>query len=107
MYDDGRFTKHCRFRYFALNTEMRWRALQTGIIYVHQNPKDARLSIDELRDMVGHNGDNLTSRVLHYASNLRGTRQYWMQQKRRRLIAMVNNLGAPTIFFTHGAADFH
>ena len=38
MYDDGRFAKHCRFRYFALNTEMRWRALQTGRIYVHQNP---------------------------------------------------------------------
>lgn len=24
MYKDGRFAKHCRFRYFALNTEMRW-----------------------------------------------------------------------------------
>ena len=29
--------------------------------------------------MVGHDGDNLSSRVLHYASSLRGTRQYWMQ----------------------------
>ena len=56
--------------------------------------------------MVGHDGDNLTSRVLHYASSLQGTRQYWMQQ-RRRLIAMVDNLGMPTIFFTHSAADFH
>lgn len=27
MYDDGRFATHPRFRYFALNTEMRWRAL--------------------------------------------------------------------------------
>jgi len=30
MYKDGRFARHPRFRYFALNTEMRWRALQAG-----------------------------------------------------------------------------
>ena len=23
LYDDGRFARHCRFRYFALNAEMR------------------------------------------------------------------------------------
>ena len=41
MYDDNRFTKHPRFRFFALNTEMRWRALQTGRVYVKQHPGDA------------------------------------------------------------------
>ena len=46
MYGDGRFTKHCRLRYFALNTEMRWRAIQTGRIYVRQNPSDYHLSVD-------------------------------------------------------------
>ena len=85
---------------------MRWHALQTGRIYVHQNPEDAQLSVDGLRDMVGRNGENLSNRVLHYASSLQGTRQYWIQQ-RRRLIAMVDNLGTPTIFSTHSAADFH
>ena len=34
MYKDGRFARHPRFRYFALNTEMRWGALQAGNIYV-------------------------------------------------------------------------
>ena len=38
-------------RYFALNTEMRHRALQTGRIYVRQNPHDGHLTVDELRDM--------------------------------------------------------
>ncbi len=52
MYEDKRFATHPRFRYFALNTEMRWRALQTGRVYVHQHPNDARLSVDELRDIV-------------------------------------------------------
>ena len=104
MYDDGRFARHPRFRYFALNTEMRWRALQAGRIYVRQHPLDARLSVEELRDMVGREGESFSNRVLHYAASLRGTRQYWFKQ-RSRLIAMVDTLGLPTIFFTHSAAD--
>ena len=104
LYQDGRFAKHPRFRYFALNTEMRWRALQTGRIYVRQNPHDAQLSVEELRDMVGREGEAFSNRVLHYASSLRGTRQFWFKQ-RARLIAMVDTLGLPTVFFTHSAAD--
>ena len=104
LYNDGRFAKHCRFRYFALNTEMRWRALQTGRVYVRQNPEDAHLSIEDLRDMIGRQGENFANRVLHYASSLRGTKQYWFQQ-RSRLISMVDTLGMPTVFFTHSAAD--
>ncbi len=57
-----------------------------------------------LRDMVGRGGEAFSSRGLHYASSLRGTRQYWFQQ-RSRLIAMVDMLGLPTVFFTHSAAD--
>ncbi len=30
MYEDSRLARHLRFCYFALNTEMRWHALQTG-----------------------------------------------------------------------------
>jgi len=106
MYQDGRFARHPRFRYFALNTEMRWRALQTGRIYVHQHPQDARLTVEELRDMVGREGEIFSSRVLHYATSLRGTRQYWFKQ-RSQLIAMIDTLGLPTVFITHSAADLH
>ena len=84
---------------------MRWRALQTGRIYIRQNPDDDHLSIEELRDMVGREGENFSNRILHFAASLRGTRQYWLKQ-RSRLVAMVDNLGMPTIFFTHSAADF-
>ena len=73
----GNFLKHPRFRYFALNTEMRWRALQAGRVYVQQHPNDDRLTVDDLRDMVGREGEAFSNRVLHYASSLRGTRQYW------------------------------
>jgi hypothetical protein len=103
-YEDGRFARHPRFRYFTLNTEMRWRALQAGRIYVRQHPHDAQLSVEELRGMVRHEGETFSNRVLHYATSLRGTRQYWFKQ-RSRLIAMVDTLGLPTVFFTHSAAD--
>ena len=63
MYDDNRFAKHPRFRFFALNTEMRWRALQTSRVYVKQHPGDAQLSLDELRDMVGREGQTFSNRV--------------------------------------------
>ena len=104
QYDDGRFARHPRFRFFALNTEMRHRALQTGRVYVRQHPGDGQLSLDELRDMVGRQGEAFSSRVLHYASSLRGTKQYW-QRQRSRLLSMVDTLGLPTVFFTHSAAD--
>ena len=42
-----------------------------------QHPGDAQLSLDELRDMVGRQRETFSSRVLHYASSLRGTKQYW------------------------------
>ena len=104
MYEDGRFAKHPRFRFFALNTEMRWRALQVCRIYIRQHPGDAQLTVDELRDMVGREGEVFSNRVLHYATSLRGTKQYWYRQ-RSRLVSMINTLGLPTIFFTHSAAD--
>ena len=62
----GRFAKHPRFRFFAFNTEMRLRALQTGRIYVRQHPSDAQLFLDELQDMVGREGEAFSNRVLHY-----------------------------------------
>ena len=104
MYEDKRFATHPRFRYFALNTEMHHRALQTGRVYVHQHPEDARLTVDELRDMVGREGEAFSNRVLHYAASLRGTRHYLFKQ-RSRLISMVETIGLPTVFFTHSAAD--
>ena len=91
---------------FALNTEMRWCALQAGRIYIQQHPGDAQLTVDELRDMAGRQGEAFSNIVLHCAASLQGTRQYWFRQ-RGQLISMVDTLGLPTIFFTHSAADLH
>ena len=96
MYHDQRFAKHSRFRYvhlyscsvsvlhfifcryFALNTEMRHRALQTGRLYVRQNLHDGHFTFDELRDMVWAS-DAFSGRVLHFGASLPGTRQFWLK----------------------------
>ena len=103
-YDDGKFARHPHFRYFALNTEMQWRALQAGCVYIKQHPKDAHISLDELKSMVECGGEQFSKKVMHYASNLRGTKQHWFKQ-RIRLIAMIDIVGLPTVFFNHSAAD--
>ena len=83
---------------------MRHHALQTGRVYSRQHPGDGRLSLDELQDRVGRQGLAFSSRVLHYASSLCGTKQYW-QRQRSRLLSVVDTLGLPTILFTHSAAN--
>ena len=100
QYDDGCLARHPPFHFFTLNTEMRHRAFQTGRVYT-QHPGDGQLSLDELRDMVGRQREAFSSRVLHYASSLRGTKQYWQGQQ-SRLLSMVDTLGLP---FTHSTAD--
>ena len=52
MYADGRFARHRHFRYFALNTEMCWLALQAGWICVHQHPHNAQLFFFDCVNMV-------------------------------------------------------
>ena len=47
-YRDGRFARHVRWRYFALNSQMRWRALQEGKVYVKQNLTAQQCTVEDL-----------------------------------------------------------
>ena len=49
--------------------------------YICQNPHDERLTVDELREMIGDQGVAFSNRVLHFATSLRGTRAYWFKQR--------------------------
>ena len=100
-YEDGQFAKHPRFC-----SEHR------DEVAYPPNRKDirqsahkgcARLTLDELRDMISTEGECSANRVLHFDSSLRGTSLYWFKQ-RSRLISMVDTSGLPTVFFTHSAA---
>ncbi|MCL7028421.1 hypothetical protein MKW94_024005 [Papaver nudicaule] len=103
-YHDGRFARDSRFRYFAWNSLTRWRALTLGSIYVKKFPSDGELSIQSIRDMISSDDRQLLSRISYYAKQIRGTRAYWYTRL-KDLIAMVKQLGPPTIFFTLSAAD--
>ena len=50
----------------------------------------SRWPVEELRDLVGREDEAFSNHVLHYASSLQGTRQYWFKQ-RSRLIAMLDS----------------
>ncbi|KAI3935332.1 hypothetical protein MKW98_027152 [Papaver atlanticum] len=103
-FHDGRLARDSRFRYFALNSLTRWRALSLGSIYVKNHPSDGELSIEAIRDMVSSGDSRLLSRISYCAKQIRGTRAYWYTRL-KELIAMVKQLGPPTIFFTLSAAD--
>ena len=51
---------------------MCWQALQAGQTYVQQHLLDAQLSVDELQNMVGYEGEVSSNQVLHYVSGLHG-----------------------------------
>ena len=67
VYEDGRFAKHPRFRFFALNTD----ALACT---------ENRLNLRSLRSCHWMNFETwLVAKGKHYASTLRATRQYWFK----------------------------
>ena len=68
-YKDRRFAHHTRWRYFALNSQMRWRALQEGKVYVKQRLNDKQFTVKEVQDMVNVDTHMIKSfdLVKHYA----------------------------------------
>jgi hypothetical protein len=80
---------------------MLYRLAVSTFVSIHMMPSSQSMSS---RKMVSCEGVAFSNRVLHYATSLRGTRQYWLKQ-RSQLTAMVETLGLPTVFFIHSAAD--
>ncbi|CAB4043659.1 Hypothetical predicted protein, partial [Paramuricea clavata] len=102
-----RFANHPRFSYWAFNMIHRKRILQQSGIFIKQNPGEAHLTIDELREMAASdNSTLLMSKVSRYIGNIAGTNAYW-NKVRKELKAMITNVGAPTLFFTFSSADMH
>ena len=95
------------FSYWAFNMIQRKRILQQSGIFLKQNPGEAHLTIDELREMATSNNANLfMSKVSRYVGNIAGTNAYW-NRVREELKAIITSVGAPTVFFTFSSADMH
>ena len=102
-----RFASHPRFSYWAFNMIQRKRILQQSGIFLKQNPGEAHLTIDELREMAASNTANVfMSKVSRYVGNIAGTNAYW-NRVREELKAIITSVGAPTVFFTFSSADMH
>ena len=102
-----RFANHPRFCYWAFNMIQRKRILQQSGIFLKQNPGEAHLTIDELREMAATNNTNaFISKVSRYVGNIAGTNAYWYRV-REELKAIITSVGAPTLFFTFSSADMH
>ena len=101
-----RFASHPRFAYWAYNILYR-RILGRGNFFLKQNPSEANLTIDDLKEMLQtHTYDTLVSKLMHYAKNISGTNAYWNRAK-DDLKAIITQVGPPTIFWTLSCADFH
>jgi hypothetical protein len=102
-----RFETHPRFSYWALNMIQRKRALQQNSIFLKQNPGEAHITIDELRNMTSNNNStNFMSKLSRYVANISGSNAYW-HKIREDLKAIISYKEAPTIFFTFSSADMH
>ena len=65
-----RFATHPRFAYWAFNMLLRKRTLEQTGIFLKQNPGEAHLTIDELRDMAENNSATVfMSKISRYVGN--------------------------------------
>lgn len=104
-YNDGRFARHSRFRYWALNTIFRKRAKNASKYYAKSHPTDGDLSVEDIREMIDSNdAERLAQRVSRSAAPIEGSRPFWAS-KRKDLTAQIRDIGCPSVFFTCSAAD--
>ncbi|KAK3922134.1 ATP-dependent DNA helicase [Frankliniella fusca] len=104
-YKDGRFARHTTFRFFALNSWMRWTACTDGSILIKNMPELKNITVCQLNNML-KDDPSLMNRIFYQSSNIRGTKPYW-KTRTGELMDMVEELGLPTIFLTLSCADLH
>ena len=87
------FANHPRFSYWAFNMIQRKQILQQSGIFLKQNPSEAHLTIDELREMAAasDNANIFMSNVSRYVGNIAGTNAYW-KRAREKLKAIITNV---------------
>jgi len=102
-----RFASHPRFAYCAFNMIERKRILQQTGIFLKQNPGEAHLTTEELKQMISNNSIHVfLSKISRYLANLTGSNAYWFKA-REDLKAIVHHVGPLTFFFTFSSADMH
>jgi len=68
-YKDRHFARYTRWRYFALNSQMRWRALQEGKVYIKQSLNAQQCTIEDLQKML-ENDSHVADRIVRFGEGL-------------------------------------
>ena len=82
-YKDGRFEAEPRFVFLAFNTYLRHQALQVGSVFVRNFSGAADLTAGDVRNMLQHDRQQLTRRILRFGRQIRGTPQFWFSPSAR------------------------
>ena len=87
-----RFQSHPRFGYWAYNMLYRRRSLGQGSYFLKQNPSEANLTLEGLKQMLQsmlqsmqsmlQSYGSLLSKLMHYAKNVTGTNACFESSKR-------------------------
>ena len=105
-FEDGRFARHPRFRYYAWNVIQRKRASQTGRVFLRRDEEARDMTAEELQQLLAAGNRSLEYQLQYFGSTLRGTPQ-WKRARRAELLDVIEEMGMPTFFFTTSAADIH
>lgn len=107
-YEDGRFAKHPRFRYWALNTHLRNKSKKDAKWYMTSHKSERPWTVDDLRELLegGEEAElkKIAEQVAKVGNDLEGSKPFW-QKRYRELVAMVRQLCSPNVFITASAAD--
>ena len=93
LYKNGRFACHARWRYFALNSQMCWRTLQEGKVYVKQNLADPQIKVTDIQERINQGDSHIADRIMRFGEGLRGSQQFW-NARRWELSDMIKQIGS-------------
>jgi hypothetical protein len=111
-WDGGRlvfpFASHPRAPHYAHNMKERHALLSQSNVYLKQNPGDANMTIPELKEQLRDpdRARELVGRMHRYGANVLGSDSYFYA-RREELLALCDQKGVGTCWFTFSAADNH
>ncbi|RGB23751.1 hypothetical protein C1646_774059 [Rhizophagus diaphanus] len=77
-YKDRRFARHPHWRYFTLNSQMRWRVLQKSKVYVKQVLDDKQYTVEEIKEII-EKDNHMADRIIRFGKALCETKQFEWQ----------------------------
>ena len=96
---DQRFSTHPRFVYALLNTHERDVALRVSGLFAHRG-----MTVGDVRRLDKSGKERVAQEVFSHGSTVRNSRGFFME-RRKELLAMVEQHGDPNVFATNSHAD--